>query len=158
MALQESLSKIQEYNAVLEFPHNGLLGIRAFLKKRSPEAVEKRLADFLELCEQADLALNADESAARRDIHFYAAIRALFAEDTESESFRALLQNLRMHLTSILDNVRRGLETSAPTTKELQGLVDQLENLADRIRHQIPRDAHLASIVGGAYAGPNIAR
>jgi hypothetical protein len=158
MALQESLSKIQEYNAAIELPHSGLLGIKAFLKERPSGAVAERLQQTLELCTQAELALLGDETAARRDIHFYVAMRTLFPQEFEREGFRLLLQELQKHLTSLLKYLRQDPSAAAPPRDDLVGLTAKLEDLAERIRHRIPRDAHIASIVGGAYAGPNIAR
>jgi hypothetical protein len=159
MALQESLAKVQEFNAAIELPHSGLLGIKAYLRERSPTT---RIVDRIEAClalsDLAERSLTGDQNAARQDIHLYTAIRSLFMEAQAKENLLRVLKRTKIALNALLAHLNHLPGAAEPSTDELAGLVSDLETLAHRIRHGIPREEHLASIVGGPYSGPGLAR
>ena len=160
MAVQESLAKVEEYNAAIELPYAGIVGIEAYLGERHskrPEIAGEELRTCLELCGLAEKAIENDQETARRNVHIYSAFRTIFSGGTEQDALRKTLISAR----DILAKAIAHLEDPAsppPLRTDLVELAKQMRWLADKIRQEIPRDAYLASIVGATYPGPAIRR
>ena len=158
MAVRDALVKVEEYNAAMELPFSGLLGIQAFLAAPAPTrptVAQDELRTCIELCRVAELALSGKEvEAARDNVHLYSALRQIFHSNEEKEQYRIKFAKVRKTLESLLRQLAGESLTEPPQPEHLRQLADELRRLADRIKHEIPRDAYLASLTSTTRPGP----
>jgi hypothetical protein len=154
MALQDALEKIGEYNAAIELPNSGLLGIGAFLAKpRATEVAESELSSFIELSIEAEKVLAEDEIELRKNIYLYSALKDIFHTDEDRKIFVTFLTEVRSAFELLLKHLAGESVTQIPGEQRLDELSTYLRGLADSIRQAIPRDTYLASLAGRTHTG-----
>jgi len=154
MALQDALAKIEEYNAAMQLPRAGLLGIGAFLATpRAGKVAEEELTACLELCRFAELSLSGDVNAARQNIHLYSALQRVFRTPEGLNEFRTLVTETRGVAELLLKALRGETVPEFPSTERLEELANRLRGLSNKIKQSIPRDAYLASLTGKTHPG-----
>ena len=154
MALQEALAKIEEYNAAMQLPRAGLLGIGAFLATpRARKVAEEELSVCLELCRFAELCLSDDINAARQNIHLYSALQRVFVTAGERDEFRTLLTETRQVAECLIRALHGETVPDLPNVARLEDLANKMHRLSEKIKKAIPRDAYLASLTGKTHPG-----
>jgi hypothetical protein len=150
MPVQDALSTVLEYNAAMELAYSGLLGIRGAQNPSTDRSViETELQTFSNLCHVAERALSNEAPASQENLCIYSALDRLFHAPSERQHYRSLFHEGRLladHLMSLIAADRRDIP--AEDLERTKKLETQLRELSDLIRHNIPRDAHLASITG----------
>jgi hypothetical protein len=154
MALQDALSKIEEYDAIMQVPRSGLLGIGAFLAGTSAKGVaEEQLETCIETCILAQRAIEGNVDP--QNINVSSALQQIFQTDAHREAFRSTLEQTREILELLLRKVRGEIVRELPPRERLMELADQLRSLSDQIKQAIPRDTYLTSLTGKAHPGFN---
>jgi hypothetical protein len=160
MPVQELLGKITTYNAAIELPHAGLVGISAFLAP-SDEAranlAAREIGACIDLCARGIRAIDEDTVLRRQDVYTYLAFRELLPNQEERQTFRGLLEHIRSVLSAALENLRDKNKTP-PKDAELLAVETELRGIADKVKKTIPRDAYMASLVGTSFPGIAIRR
>jgi|SRR5665213_410747 len=155
MPVADALSRVEEYNAAIALPHDGLIGISVFTRQSGEgrRAAAPLLRSCVKLSELALRALAEEMNAAREDPHFYNAVRSIFGQ--RSDAYTGILKEAVSTLRQTLSYLD-GNDNEAPSPELLKGTAEQLRGLATRIKEEIPRDALMASIVGTTYSGPRL--
>jgi hypothetical protein len=157
MSVRDDLVKVEEYNAAMELPFTGVLGIQAFLTMHpsKPSSVARtELNACSELCRVAELTLSGQEvEAARDNAHLYSALSRIFHSQQEKEHYRLKFAEVRKTLDSLLTQLSGGAVADSPKPDYLRKLAEELRQLANRIKHEIPRDAYLAALTSTTQPG-----
>jgi hypothetical protein len=98
MALQKDLANIQRYNAAIELPHAGLIGLGAFMAgvhTRDRSLATSPLGDCIMLCQMAELALMRDPSEARAHVYFYSARQQITNTEEQRIELREKIRKIR---------------------------------------------------------------
>lgn len=149
MALQDALEKIEEYNAAIELPNAGLLGIGAYTAHPPALRIAKReLRTCIHLSITAQKALSSDKDALRRNPELYSAFREIFQRDRELKEFLRMLQKMNETFELLIRKLEGKRVRRTPTKEELDEISERLHNFSDRIRQAIPRDVYLSSLTG----------
>jgi hypothetical protein len=158
MSLQKDLATIEEYNAAMELPYSGLVGIGAYRAQgRSPAdrfRAKRELGACVELCRMAELSLTGDIPTARKNASLFAAWGKLATDQTGRDQLRKQLEEIRNSLELMLKVMAGANARNAPGKTKLERIATDLRSLSERIRETIPRDASLSSLIGGSEALP----
>lgn len=157
MPVRDDLVKVEEYNAAMELPFTGVLGIQAFLAmqpSKPSNVAQTELSACSELCRVAELALSGQKvEAARRNVHLYSALSRIFHNEEEKENYRHKFAEVRRTLELLLRQLSGQTVADLPNPDYLRQLADELRQLANRIKHEIPRDAYLAALTSTTQPG-----
>jgi hypothetical protein len=158
MAVREALAKVEEYNAAMELPYSGLLGIKAYLdgnKGQSISVAVSELRDCAELCRLAELTLSGEDiEAVRANAHLYSAIKRIIPGEDERRQFRNKFAEFHNVLQLLLDQINGEATAEPPSTEKLRDLAEDLQRFANRVKREIPRDAYLTSLTSATQPGP----
>jgi hypothetical protein len=154
MALQEALEKVEEYNAAIELPNSGLLGVAAFqASPRETEIAKAELSRCVDLCIAARKTFDGDRRALRENIYLYSALAEIFRTNAERQQLANLLDEIR-HSFGILIRLLEGERlTRVPKKKQLDQIAKHLRAMTDEIRRTIPRNTYLAAIGSPIHSG-----
>ena len=147
MDTQEALTHIAEYDAAMELPQSGLLGISAALADppaRNIELASQELQKCIDRCQVALRAMKDDGEAARGAVFLYSALLRVFRAPDDRKAFAARIDSLQERLSRILDDV----EKTALIAVDAESIRAELRDLTDRIRNAIPKDTYLSSLAG----------
>lgn len=152
MPLQDALSKIEEYDAIMQVPRSGLLGIGAFLAGSSAKSVaEEQLETCIETCALAQRAIAGEVDSQNVDLS--SALQQIFQTDADRETFRSTLAQTQQILELLLRKIRGEVVQELPSPERLTEFAGRLRNLSDQIKQAIPRDTYLTSLTGKAHPG-----
>lgn len=158
MAVRDALAKVEQYNAAMELPFSGILGIQAYLGESGvpqPSLAQTELQACAELCQVAELALSgSDVEAARANVHLYSALREILRSEEERQEYRAKFAEVRNAIGSLLKQISGEPAPEPPQPDYLRNLAGELRLLAERIKRAIPRDAYLTSLTSLTQPGP----
>ena len=157
MRVRDTITKIREFNAAMELPFAGQLGIRACLAQGPTvdfQFAVEHLSTFLAYCGVAEAAAKGTREAARRKVFLYGAIRELFKGD-ELAALAEQLSEIRERLGPIVDSIREqgSLLPAQAQASTLRTIESQLDALSERLERDIPRDAFMRALSGSLPAG-----
>ena len=154
MPLQKDLTTIEEYNAAMELPYAGLVGLGALKAEgalRDRSTAERELRACVELCRLAELALSGDLETGRRNAYFFSAWRRIGDEGNPRDRFQKHLQSIRERLERVLHELSMKVDPRKKLTPDDIGrLIEDLRGLSNKIRQTIPRDASLRSLISAS--------
>jgi hypothetical protein len=154
MSLQKDLATIEEYNAAMELPFAGLVGLGAYVANRPADVsvAIRELTACVELCRMGKLALSGDLAAARRNAYLFSAWRRLGTKPEDRVPLKGQLEQISQVLELILKLLRGEKVAQVPTRTQLNQTERDLRSLSERIRATIPREASLSSLISGGQA------
>lgn len=156
MPVQELLGKIASYNAAIELPHAGMVGLSA-LGEHHTELADRELSACVDLCARGIRAIDDDPTLRKDDVYVYLAFRELLAGQQREQDLRDLLGRIKDALRRALEGLR-GTGQPLPPAQDLAQVEADLREIADRVKRMIPRDAYMASLVGTTFPGIAIRR
>jgi len=159
MMLQKELTNIEQYNAAIELPSAGLVGIGAYTAKprrRDVSLAVEELGACVKLCRMAESALSGQAERARKNVYFYSAWQRIISSEEERDAFRRRIAKTRESIVRLLEFLKGGTEKPPPTKEQVDRLQQELMDLSERIKREIPRDTSLASLMGPTH--PRIMR
>ena len=150
MALQDAMEKIEEYNAAIELPNAGLLGIGAYMAGPPGFRIAKR-----ELRSCIDLSIatrktmrKVDKEALRINPQLYSAFTEIFPKQNERKEFLKMLERIDETFELLVRKLQGKRVRRTPQKQELDEISKDLRKLSERIKQAIPRDVYLSSLSG----------